>query len=61
MGKTDNFKNGYVEVTSVPVYQSGKEIDHRPFSLGDYLVVKVEKAAPRSLYCRPIAIASTLS
>lgn len=23
MGKTDHFKNGYVKITSVPVYQGG--------------------------------------
>lgn len=61
MGKTDNFKNGYVKIQSVSVYQDGKEIAQREFKIGDYLIVKVVSVGPRSLYCSPIAIATSIA
>lgn len=36
-------------------------VDNRPFKVGDFLVAKVETVGPRALYCKPIAIASTLT
>ncbi len=61
MGKTDNFKNGYVKIQSVPVFEKGKEVEQREFKIGDYLIVKVESVGPRSLYCSPIGIAATIA
>jgi hypothetical protein len=29
MGKTDNFKNGYAKIESVPVFREGKGIEER--------------------------------
>ena len=60
MGKTDNYKNSYVGVQEVPVFQDGNIVDRRQFKIGDYLIVRVKKAGPRSLYCDPIGIASQL-
>jgi tRNA A37 methylthiotransferase MiaB len=61
MGKTDNFKNGYVKIQNVPVFQDGKEVEQREFKIGDYLIVKVDSVGPRSLHCSPIGIAETLA
>lgn len=61
MGKTDNFKNGYVGLDTVPVVSRGEIIGRREMAIGDYLAVKVESAGPRALQCRPIAIANMLT
>ena len=31
MGKTDNYKSGYVSVQEVPVYKDGEVVDRRQF------------------------------
>ena len=61
MGKTDTFKNGYVKVQEVGVFEGEMEIGRREFRLGDYLVVRVDTVGPRALYCSPIGVVSTLN
>lgn len=60
LGKTDHYKSGYVKVTSIPVYEGGKEVGKRELKIGDYVVARVDSVGPRALYCEPLAIASTL-
>jgi tRNA A37 methylthiotransferase MiaB len=61
MGKTDNYKNGYAAVQTVPLYDKGQVVGRREFAIGDYLVVRVNRAGPRALYCIPLAIVATLN
>ena len=52
LGKTDCYKSGYVPGGRVAVWGGGE----KEMAIGDYVAVVVERAAPRALYCRPLAV-----
>ena len=59
-GKTDNYRNGYVQISKAPVFQDGTMIRQKDIAPGDFLVARVKSSATRALYCQPIAVVENL-